>query len=175
MQVFVARAELTGAADEIVIVRGSYDDNVVISTNAHGDGMIILSVLPTAILREGAAGDPAAAGQVWPQPPRLVTDWRESSKTQIVGGEANRRIVDVFPDYSQRNSNSEMNSYITQYGTDSATWPAGAQSRKAEIDRCWTYVNAVRDNANAMTATTLPVDPTGDGNWPTRVPPYVPA
>jgi hypothetical protein len=105
---------------------------------------------------------------------QLQPAWREPNKTQILSYEANARIQAVFPDYSQRNANNEMNGYITTYGANSASWPSAQQSRKAEMDRCWTYVSAVRASANNAGNVALPADPTDDSHWPTRVPAYVP-
>jgi hypothetical protein len=162
MQVFIKRSDLTGAADEHANIMASYDDSVAVDPTWHGSDKTVMSVPPVVINYAGGL-------------PSLFPDWRNNVGTQVLTGEANLRITAVFPDYSQRNANAEINGYITSYGADTTVWPAAAQSRKAEIDRCWSYVNEVRAKANAMSEISLPLDPTADGNWPTRVPPYVPS
>lgn len=161
MQVFVSRNTLTGLADENVHVIASYEDAVLIDPAVHGTGATIM-IMPVDAVQMGV-------------PMSLVQDWRTRFEVQIITGEANKRIIAAFPDYSQRNANAEINGYITSYGADSSAWPAGPQSRKAEIDRCWQYVNDVRAKANALGEAMLPVDPTADGNWPTVISPYVPS
>jgi hypothetical protein len=161
MQVFVNRSDLTGAVDERVNVIATYTDGIVINPTMHGTAATLLS-LPTAAI--------AGANQM----PYLVQNWRTINPNQEITFEANVRINAVFPDYSQRNANNEMNGYITAYGTNTGSWPAAAQSRNAEMNRCWTYVNQVRAAANSMAASLLPADPTSDAFWPTAISPYVP-
>jgi len=160
MQVCVLRTDLTGASDENVRVLASYDDSVVVDSAWH-PGTTVMTFTADAVQNLGDI-------------PNLVPGWRNTYQTSVLAGEANRRIITCFPDYSQRNANAEINGYITTYGTTVSAWPTGPQNRKAEIDRCWTYVNDVRGKANAMGEQTLPVDPTADANWPTVVAPYVP-
>lgn len=163
MQAFVPKSALNSSPSEIVGVVAFYDDNVNVDIDSHGPGMTLFSVPPAALNN--------TSGQI----PTLVQNWRNLYQPQILGGEATRRINAVFPDYSQRNSNSEINGYIVQYGADSSQWPTYQQNRKAEIDRCWAYVNEVRAKANAMAEMQLPNDPTADANWPTVISPYVPS
>jgi hypothetical protein len=161
MQVFILRSDLTGASDENARVMASYDDAIVVDMAWHPNATV-LTVTPDAIQNTGGI-------------PNLFSGWRNTMQTPVLSGEASRRINNCFPDYSQRNANAEINGYITLYGTTVSTWPTEAQSRKAEIDRCWTYVNDVRGKANAMGEQSLPVDPTADANWPTVASPYVPS
>jgi hypothetical protein len=161
MQVFVLRSDLTDAPDEHVNVISTYDDGLAIDPTVHGTAATLMS-LPTAAI--------AGANQM----PYLVQDWRTLDPNQEITFEANNRINAVFPDYSQRNANNEMNGYITAYGTNTGSWPAAAQSRYAEMNRCWTYVNQVRAAANSMAQSILPADPTDDSHWPTPISPYVP-
>lgn len=164
MQVIVPRADLTLAADEVVHVLYSYDDAATNMTTMKPE-WTIMSVNPVTSVVLDKTG----------MQKLLAPEWRNNSRNQIVSFEASLRVNAVFPDYSQRNANNEMNGYITTYGANSAAWPSGQQARKAEMDRCWAYINAVRQTANAMVNAALPADPTSDSNWPTRVPPYVPA
>jgi len=79
---------------------------------------------------------------------------------------AERRILDVFPDYSQRNSASELMGYIAVHGANAGAWPPPAQRRKTEIDRAWSYVETVRRASHGMLAGALPADPTANSHWP---------
>jgi len=178
MQVFVRRADFTGQPDEVVYVQATYDDTTTVDPTSYDGNLItILSLPPGAVLITRAT--PPAEGDPPPLPadtrPKLSTTWRTDYATNVLTGEANRRITAAFPDYSQRNSNAELNGYITTYGADATVWPAYQISRKAEIDRCWNYVNSVRASANAMGSQSLPLDPTANGNWPTVISPYVPS
>jgi hypothetical protein len=161
MQVLVRRSALTLATDEAVPVMAYYEDSVEITADMQRPEFATLS-LPGHAIRTG------------PALPSLAPGWREESKSQIVCGEAKRRILSVFPEHSQRNSMYEVNSYLTEYGTSLGKWPAAAQQRKAEIERCWTYVNAVRNAASDMLKSALAADPTADSHWPTRIAPYQP-
>jgi hypothetical protein len=156
---------MTGATTEVVRVLGYYDDSVVnLQYNALGTQNTLVSVSQTSMV----VGSPPAV-------PTLGKDWRLNNSTQIVNYESNARIQSVFPDYSQRNANNEMNSYIAQWGVYStATWSPAAQARYAEMNRCWNYVNAIRAANASMIAAALPADPTNDSHWPTRISPYVP-
>jgi hypothetical protein len=159
MQVFVYKVDLSAGDDSNVRIHGWYPDVPTMPSNFHGDAAVPIFLPANAIVVR--ASD---------QMRLLVSTWRDSA-SMIVNGEAGRRINDVFPDYQQRNSNSEMNGYITQYGADSTQWPAAEQARKAENDRMWSYVNDVRQTSDALVLS-MPADPTDDSHWPTRVPPY---
>ena len=155
MQVFVLRSQLTGNPDEVVNIVASYDDATIIDPGAHGTGATVMS-LPMS----------AKKGMV------LVNGWRTNNAPQVLAYEANVRVLAAFPDYSQRNANNELNGYIILYGTNQSTWPPEAQARKAEMDRCWNYVNSVRATYATMSASALPADPTSDSHWPARISPY---
>ena len=161
MQVFVRRSDLT--LDSVPVI-GTYDDSVRIDPAQHGGDMVVLSLPPNAVI------SPTAEISM----PMLVTGWREANKQQIISAQATKLIDDVFPEYSQRNSTAELTGYIATYGADSNKWPDAARKRKAEIDRCWSYVNAVRNKSTAMMRASLPVDPTANSNWPTRIASYQP-
>jgi len=159
MQVFVRRSALTLATDEAVPVMAYYEDSVEITADMQRPEFATLS-LPGHAIRTG------------PALPSLAPGWREENKSQIVSGEAERRILDVFPEHSQRNSMHEVYAYLTGFGADAGKWPASAQRRRAEIDRCWSYVDAVRNTATEMLKSALAADPTADSHWPTRIAPY---
>lgn len=159
MQVFIKRSDLM--SKEAIRVAGYCEDAVAIDPDAHGADMVVLSLSRAAIVHR-----PDGGGMV------LRADWREANRERIAAGEAERRIFAAFPEYSQRNSMAELIGYIASLGANSATWPREAQQRKAEIDRAWAYVAAVRRASNGMLSGTLPGDPTADGNWPTRTAAY---
>jgi hypothetical protein len=167
MQVFTPRSGLTGAANEAAVIMMSFPDGFVYPPTAMLAAWTVLSVSDAMVI-------PKVIPYLQSSTMVLQTNWRADNPTQTVSYEANRRITTTFPEYSQRNSNSEINGYITTYGADTTTWPAAEQARKAEVDRCWNYVNAVRNIANAMVLSALPVDPTDDSHWPTVISPYVP-
>ena len=79
----------------------------------------------------------------------LATNWRDNAAI-VANAEAFLRIERVFTSYAQRNANADMTNCITKYGADPATWPADARDRKTIGDQGWTYVNSVRQKANAM-------------------------
>jgi hypothetical protein len=164
MHVFINKSALGGSQNTIPIL-ATYEDNVVISPKAHGDDAIMVSVPSSAVTVDASRG----ADQFV-----LAKGWRDSFKPQIANDEARDRILDVFPEESQRYSIYELETYMLQYGTDIAKWPAAARTRKNEIDRCWNYVNAVRARSTAFANGTLPHDPTADSNWPSRIAPYKP-
>ena len=115
---------------------------------------------------------PAAAVQQTDRFPVLARGWRQTYREQIVYGEAERRILEAFPDYSQRNSASELMGYVSTHGANAGAWPATAQRRKTEIDRAWAYVEAVRRASHGMLTGALPADPTANSHWPTRAAAY---
>jgi hypothetical protein len=158
MQVFVNRSDLTLSVNEIVRVLGYYDDGVEVAATAHGPQAALLSLSKAAI-------DNTRHGTV------LTSGWREANRELIVYSEAERRILAAFPDYSQRNASAELMGYLAVHGA-AAAWPAAAQRRKAEIDRAWAYVEAVRRAARGILARALPANPVADSHWPARISPY---
>jgi hypothetical protein len=158
MKVFVDRSDLTLTANEAVRVLGYYEDHVAVSPTAHGDRATILFVGPGAVVNANG--------------PTLPPGWREANRTQLAYGEAERRILEAFPDYSQRNSAAELMGYLSVHGANASAWPATAQRRKAEIDRAWAYVEAVRRAASAMLAGALPANPSANSHWPTQISVY---
>jgi hypothetical protein len=160
MQVFVAKANLINA---VVPVAGSYPDTPWpwVDRNVLGS-----SYTPLTLPGPGVISSLDPGGFMTYQ---LVSDWRTSQISSIVNGEGQRRIFECFTDFMQRNANADINRSTTLYGATPSAWPADAQARKAEGDRGWTYLQQVRQTANAMT--TLPNDPTDDSQWPTKITP----
>jgi hypothetical protein len=164
MLVFVLRTELNAEdADHPVRVIANYSEDQRADIHLHGEACTRLTLPDTALART----TPPIVGM----PPVgfvLATDWR-MDYMPIINGEAGRRIDLVFPDYKQRNATAAVQDWITTYGTNVAIWPAQAQAFKTESDRGWTYVQDIRDVANAFTS--LPTDPTNDSLWPPDIPP----
>jgi hypothetical protein len=157
MQVFVWPADLTNLTGT-VRVAGAFDDGTSID-RSWSEGLTRLS-LPSSVLENTITGM------------QLQSGWREANKRQLLGGEATHRIDDVFPEYSQLNANAEMNEYIRDHGSDMAQWPAAANSRATEIDRCWKYVNAVREAVGRLMNMAVPANPGADAHWPSRIQPF---
>lgn len=162
-QAFVSRNDLNRTGDDPIPVVAFYEASVDISSDAHGEGMTVITVPSDAI----ESGTPGIG-------PVLAPGWRDKYRAEVAGGEASRRILEVFPDHSQRNSSAEYSNYITLHGADTSRWPQAAQLRRAEIERAWTYVNAVRTANAKLVTSTLPRDPTANGHWPARIAPYRP-
>jgi len=164
MFIFVRKSELPiEDASHPVQVIASYSEEQNVMIHSHGEECTILTLPQSAVTQTTPpmAGMPAL-GQV------LMTGWR-TDYVPIVNGEASRRIELVFPAFKQRNATAAIQEWITTYGTTVTTWPAQCQAFKTEADRGWTYIQAVRDVANAFTS--LPVDPTDDALWPPAISP----
>lgn len=160
MQVFVKKADL--AADPVPVV-AYHEDAPSKSRNEYGDECTVLA-LPNGAVVMLSDPDPTIA-----PPVRLKSDWRNNAVI-ICNGEAYRRILESFSEFMQRNATQSTSDSIMKYGADQAAWPQDANDRQASADAGWAYVTAVRTTSDAMAAA-LPVDPTADSNWPTRIPP----
>jgi hypothetical protein len=156
MQVFVNKADLISTT---IPVLAYYNDLPVLAIGIHGANATMFSLPPTDV-------------DLTQFPPVLTSTFRNDMAI-MVNGEANRRILLVFTDDMQRNANADINRSTTLYGANPATWPADAQSRKTEGDRGWTYVNAVRQAASALSTQTSLTDPTADLHWPTAISPPI--
>jgi hypothetical protein len=161
MLAVVKRADLTGTGSEVVRVLAFYDDDAAFDPAAYGDDVAVLLVAQSAI-------------RASPDPATLDPNWRTQNSRQTVMREATSRIEDVFPEDAQRDSIMEVNDYMLQFGTDINKWSAMARQRKAEIDRCWNYIRAIRTAGNGMASAPLRADPTLDSLWPPRIGPYKP-
>lgn len=160
MQVFVKRSSL-GEADPVPVI-SHYSDIPLMSASLHG-GEYTVMILP-----------PSAVDMPQNAPFKLKSDWRDNMAT-ITQNEAYRRIEDVFPTYMQTNANSDINYSTNKYGVDTSVWPQDAKDRKAENDRGWNYVGAVRQTSDALASQVTLTDPTGDAHWPVRISPvYIP-
>ena len=155
MQVFVRRGMLV---EDPVLILAFYEDEPVIPVETHGPDTTVLN-LPRPAIDDSVT------------PPRLVTNFRALHMEQMVNEEASRRIELAFPDFMQRNTNADINTSTTNYGTNSSSWPIDAQARKAENDRGWAYVSDVRMAADALAPITATIDPTDNTHWPTPIAP----
>jgi hypothetical protein len=162
MRTFVRRSSLTLKTDEVVPVLLTLDDRAEVPTEKQWP-----------MVRETAMLDlpPDAVRQV-DMRPVLPPNWRETYRTQIAQREAERRIEEAFPEPLQRYSLYELNAATLDHGTDAKQWPTRTRQHKADIDRAWNYVQAVRAKANDMAKSALPADPTSDRHWPPRIAPY---
>lgn len=175
MQVFVKRADLTAATppDPIPVIATYADDPAVPyathdPSNSNPSAVTVLYLPSSAVERTEIT---LSGTDITIQQTSLADDWRNNN-TMIVNSEANRRIVDVFPEYKQRNSTATYQQCVTAYGLDSTAWPPEAKTFKDEYDRGWAYVNAVRETSGTLTPS-MPPDPTSDTYWPTRIAPIV--
>jgi hypothetical protein len=152
MKVFLRSEDLASGEPPTVIA--SYDDNASVPADAHGAGMIVVTV-------------PANLIDYHNRLPRLVPDWRERAGPALMAAEADRRIGEVLSPAEQQSTLYEMIQFILQHGTDISTWPADAQERKADIDNMWNYVREVRQRQQSMAS--VPANPGSDKVWPIRV------
>jgi S-formylglutathione hydrolase FrmB len=169
MQVFVKKSDLSAAA-AVIPVYAYFEDVPWVARNTFGDLFTPLS-LPNTGITLAQQPIPGVPGPVVYQ---LASDWR-SHAVFVTNGEAQRRILEVFSDYMQRNAMNDVNRSQALYGTTTITsWPTDAQSRYNEGQRGWAYVSQVRQTANGL-ATALPADPTDNSVWPAVIPiVYVP-
>ena len=156
MQCYVNKADLI---NDPVPVLAFYPDSPTLVNTIHGPNATRLQV-PDADLDQSQF------------PNVLVSTFRNDMET-MVNSEGGQRITAVFTDDMQRNANADVNRSTMLYGADPATWPSDAQARKAEGDRGWQYVSAVRQASDALSTQTSLVDPTDDSHWPTVISPPI--
>jgi hypothetical protein len=162
MRIFVRRSSLTLKSDEVVPVLMTLDDSAELPNEAQWPQLRDAAMLNL----------PASAIQHVDMRPTLPPGWRETYRSQIAEGEAERRILAAFPEPLQRYSLYELDAAILDHGSDAKQWPQSAQRRKADIERAWGYVQAVRAKAGSLAKSALPADPTADRHWPARIEPY---
>jgi hypothetical protein len=154
MQVYVVTALISASQDTPVIA--TYDDTVIVKAGTY----------PNATLFWFAGSEHLSMSAIGMA---LTASWRDDLAA-VINAEANRRIVAVFPDYTQSNATALTQTYMRQYGNDTAQWPLDAQNQQKEIDRGWTYANNVRAASNALAATG-PLNPCEDNLWPATIAP----
>jgi len=159
MQFFVKRSDLSLPK---VPILGSSGDFPLLDRNTYGTDVTVLTLPNNAMTYD------ADTHQYY-----LASNWRTNAQ-MICNGEAYRRIIESFTEFMQRNATNDATQSVMLYGADPATWPQDAKDRKAAAETGWDYVTAIRQQSDAL-ANALPVDPTADAQWPTRIPPvYIP-
>jgi hypothetical protein len=156
-KVFIRSSDLTR---ERPIVVASYNDDVDIPDNAHGEGMSVL-ILPSYLL---AGPSTESLGMS-----SLAKGWRARAGEIPIKAEAQRRIEKGFPVLDQLTLVHEMIDAITKYGTDLSKWPADVRQRKMAYDEGCKYITDVKDKARTHSAGVMPRDPASDKIWPPRL------
>jgi hypothetical protein len=154
MKVFIRSSDLTGEKPRVIAF---YPDGSDVPDNAHGDGITVLNLPMSVLVRE--AYDPV---------PVLAEDWRARAGSLVVEAEAKRRIDEALPLSEQIGALREMISFIVQYGVNVSEWPAAATARKAELDELWNYIDEIRERARAHMPA-IPPNPVSDKVWPRRL------
>jgi hypothetical protein len=155
-QVFVRKSDITLP---VVPVAGHFPELPWVDRNTYGDQFTVLGLPATAIV---ASADVLKL-------PVLASNWRTYADT-IINKEAERRILEAFPQYMQNNVQSANSDAIMTYGSSRASWPTDAANRWAEGERGFDYIAAIRIRSDAL-ITALPPDPTSDVHWPARIAP----
>lgn len=163
MQVYVLKSDLSSQA-AVVMVQGSYPDQPQLDRNLLGTQFTVLTLPPTSVVPYAVPGTSPALLMS-----QLESGWRNNA-SMIVRNEAQRRILESFSEFMQRNATNDATQSLMLYGPDPAAWPQDAKDRKAAAEVGWDYVATVRQTSDAL-ETALPPDPTADGHWPTRIPP----
>jgi hypothetical protein len=161
MQFFVMIADLTDTGLTNVPIQASYADIPVIDRNFYGSEQTVLTLDGTMRLLDANGKNPY-----------LDPTWR-TNPTEInlcINGEAERRIVESFTEFMQRNALQETQRWIISDGNNTSMWPPSAQSMWAAALQGWTYIDHIRTTSDSLISGTLPLDPTNDSHWPTRIP-----
>jgi hypothetical protein len=157
-RIFVRTAELgSDKPPEIIAI---YEANIDVAADAHGSGATMFELPDRVIVTEGT--NPEIHRKRY-----LAEDWKEQSAEPILRAEAKRRIEEIFKLEEQLTTLYEAIDLMVQHGTDLTKWPTPAKDRKAEIDQMWNYVREI--NARVRAHKSVPIDPTSDKNWPTRI------
>lgn len=159
MQVYVNRQALAGSAN--IGILASYPDEPLLAIDLHGSAATRL-LFPVGI--SYPKNEDVGSFELPP-------NWRVDHKIPIINGEANRRIVIVFPEFKQRNSSVANQERVISYGSDVSQWPDADKTWRAEYERGWTYIRDVRNQSNVLNAAAMPTDPTDDSHWPAMIPP----
>jgi hypothetical protein len=155
MQVFVYRSDLSETNPQVL---AAFPDDPVFDRSYLGTDVAVLSLPQNAMQVDSQS-----------RMTTLVSTWRTDNVNQIVNDEAYRRIDESFTDFMQRNALNQTQRAIIQFGSDQTKWEPIYQNVYSLALQGWTYIDSLRKNADSL-ATNLPVDPTDDANWPTRIP-----
>ena len=86
-----------------------------------------------------------------------------------IKAEAARRILEVMPEYEQRNALAAGLDAIATHGADASTWPAEVKALHAALTDTWTHIQAIRAASDALEALDqIPADFRDDRFWPAR-------
>ncbi len=168
MQVYVLKSDLVNSP--VPVVAYYNDTKPPMDITFHGSLCTMFNV-PVADVQFPISA-PVPGTPPLSQQPNLIPSFRNDMQL-IVNAEANRRILLVFSEEQQRNSNADINRSTTLYGATTSAWPSDAQSRLTESNRGWSYVNLVRQASVALGTNLSLVDPTDDSHWPTRITPPI--
>jgi hypothetical protein len=158
MKVFVRTSNL---AEEKPIVIAFYPDTSNVKDDAHGDGVTVLSLPMSALVTP----DPRNKGvNLY----TLSSDWRQTSGSLSVKGEAKRRIEQVFSISDQLNALHEIIDIVVKHGADASRWPGSVRDRKIELDEKWNYIGEVRERVRSHEPA-MPHNPGSDKAWPRRL------
>jgi hypothetical protein len=155
MKIFIRKSSLGEKNPEIV---ASYGSDQPVNANTHGndmsmfeipDGLVSLALLPDETM------------------PRLPEDWRERLTEPAVQAEAKRRIDEALSPIEQITTLHELVEFVLQHGSEIEHWPDSAKRRKADIDKTWDYVRAVKESARTIKS--LPATLSHDKHWPERL------
>jgi hypothetical protein len=157
MKVFIRASELMA---ERPLVVAHYSDETLIRDDAHGEGLIVLT-LPQDVIT-----GPSKTSHGFSS---LAAGWRERAGSMPVDAEAKRRIEETFPIADQIESMRDVIDSVLKHGADTSKWPADVKQRKAGYDEKWKYVTEVMAKRREHT-TVMPRDPSSDKIWPRRLP-----
>ena len=155
MKVFIKTSELSQHSPNVI---ASYPDNSDVAANAHGDGVIVVTV-PQNLIQ--SVTDSNFQSRV-----KLVEGWRERAGKTIMVAEAERRALEVFPRDQQVRAINELVFSVLRHGPDPEKWPNEAKQRYIKIDQLWKYLGALDEVVAGRVQ--APTNPLSDEHWPTR-------
>lgn len=108
---------------------------------------------------------------------RMIAEWEAKGNviapytapaptTAEVKAEANRRIVAIMPEYTQRNVMALALETMQQYGTDPAQWPAPLKAINDATMTKWASIKTIRTKSDQIEAMSpIPSDFKNDSYW----------
>lgn len=160
MKAFIRSNDLNeqGSAIEIIAL---YGDDADVPADAHGAGLTIVNVPSSALVM----GTPHQA-------PKLAANWREragpNGAAKMMQAEARRRADEVLPLDRQIEALHEMVSLLAKNGAAKMElWPTAERDRFLVLDQRFKYVQKLHERADTFAE--VPVNPSADSHWPTRI------
>jgi hypothetical protein len=154
MQVYLDRTELPKTQPWVIT---AFPEFPVLDRNLLGTTRAVISLPQSAVIYDTNT-----------RRSKLTTSWRTDNATQIVNDEGQRRIIESFSEYMQRNALRAVQYYTNLQGTNVSLWDPANRAIHDTAEAGWVYVAAVRNRADSLVSA-LPVDPTDDANWPARI------